>query len=835
VAAAPSIEISSPKCDGDLRRCLHCDGALPEDRVAAADAFCCDGCRLVHALLRDEGLERYYALRGKKGEPAAAAAERRDRKWLEPIEAKLAAADAGSLVRIDLDVQGLSCAACVWLLERLFVRESAGAARIIVNPALGKLALTVRPSFPLRRFVERVEGCGYLLGPSLKSTERPSNGLLVRMGIAIAIAMNGMLLAISIYAGLDRGPLASLFHFLEFALAVASVAVGGSWFLASAIRGLRRGLLHLDLPIALGIVLAFASSTWAYLAHRSTAYFDTLTVFIALMLVGRWLQQRVIEQNRDRLLASDGVEGLLTRRLEARGPALVRCVDVRAGDRLLLAPGDVVPVEATVSGGETIPFSLDWIDGESAPRPFAPGSVVPAGAFLAGRATVSVESKQDFRDSALVDLLRAPPQGDRDVTRAASWWRSFAQIYVAVVLVLAAGALIVGLRLAGDPRLALERVTAVLIVTCPCAFGIAAPLAYEIAQARLRREGLFVRSPSFLDRAASVRRVVFDKTGTLTTGRLRIEDDGALEMLGDDARTALVNLVTRSTHPKSAAIARALEPRWIEEGFREDLVAHEVAGRGIELVLEDRHGRKRLHRLGAPGWVAGIGGADDVAFGGADDVAFGGADDVAFGVDGRILVSLSTVEELRPDAAREIDALRALGHEIFILSGDATARVHRLADAVGIPRDHAFGDQRAQDKADWVAARDRDDTLVVGDGINDGPVVDVAFTSGTPAVDRPFLAARSDFYLVSAGLGPIRLALESAHRLRRVLHTTLGVAIAYNVVTVGLAYAGKMTPLLCAILMPISSLSTVLAVIVALSKDRTTAAAPKEAVASAAA
>lgn len=786
--------------------CRHCSGPLPPSHESGADdAFCCGGCRIVFQMLHDEGLERYYALRGPKGDPVDAG-EGRDRKWLEPIETKLSEQDG--LQRIDLDVQGLSCAACVWVIDQLFRREP-GAGRVLVNPALGKVTLSVDASFPLRRFVERVERCGYQLGPSLKGTERASNGLLVRMGIAIAIAMNGMLLAISLYAGLTEGPIAELFHALSFALAIASVAVGGSWFLKSAWQGLRQGLLHLDLPIALGIVLAFASSTWAYLAHGSTAYFDTLTVFIALMLVGRFLQQRVIEANKNRLLASDGADGLLTRRLDEGGPALVRCVEVREGDRLLLVPGDVVPVDAKLEGDAAASFSLDWINGESAPRAFAAGETVPAGAFLAGDRGVTVRSTQAFATSTLVDLLRSPSAERGDSSAGTAWWRSFAQVYVGAVLVLALGAFLVGLKLAHDPRLALERVTAVLIVTCPCAFGIAAPLAYELVQARLRKLGLYVRSPSFLDRATSVRKVVFDKTGTLTTGRLRVADATPLRALGDEDRVALVNLVTRSTHPKATAVARALGD--VAGAFREDLVVVDVPGKGVELALDGR-----TYRLGAPRWVHEGASASD------DDVAFG---EVSRGV----LVSLSTVEDLRPDAAREVARLKAQGYEVSILSGDAQARVSKLADAVGIAPDHAFGGKSAHGKAEWVRARDAHDTLVVGDGINDGPVVDVAWTSGTPAIDRPFLAARSDFYVVGPGLAPIRRALESAQRLRRVLVATLGVALAYNVVTVGLAYAGVMTPLLCAILMPISSLSTVLSVTLALRGDddtRTVAAPP---------
>jgi len=742
----------------------------------------------VARILRDEGLEKYYALRGPKGEPVGAS-DGRDRKWLEPIEADLKAATG--LHRIDLDIQGISCAACVWLTDQLFRREP-GFGNIVVNPALGTLSLTVEPAFDLSRFVERVEACGYLLGPSRK--EAPSDrdtGLLLRMGLCIAFAMNGMIVAVALYAGAEQTALGPFFRALIFGFSCASVLVGGSWFFKSAWGALRRGILHLDLPIALGIALAFGSSTWAYLDHDALGYFDPLNVFVALMLVGRFLQQRVLEHNRRRLLSDDGVDALLTRRLDEHGPLLVRCVDIKEGDRLLLSPGDVAPVDGKLEPiGEEATLSLDWINGESAPRTFAEDATIPAGAFLGGTRTRVLLASQPFARSVLVDLLRTPTRSEE----VAPFWSRFARVWTLAVLVVAVGAFLVGMKLAGDPRAALDRVTAVLIVTCPCAFGIAAPLAYEIVQARLRREGLFVRTATFLDRAARVRRVVFDKTGTLTTGKLRVADPVALERLDAAAKVALVNLAARSVHPKSAAIARALDL----SSFREELTVHEHTGKGVELELEGRTYRLGSHSFVNPSLT----------------LRASGDGDVGFGVDGKLLLDIKTTEDLRTDAAFEVAALKDEGFEVAILSGDETSRVRTLAASVGIEK--AYGDHSPEQKAQFIRDVDREDTLVIGDGINDGPAVSTAFCSGTPAIDRPFLAARSDFYLVGAGLAPIRTALAASRRLHHVLRVGLVVAVAYNVVTVGLAYAGLMTPLLCAVLMPTSSLSTILAVIVSL-------------------
>jgi Cu2+-exporting ATPase len=771
--------------------CLHC--GLPLDATARGD-FCCVGCEAVFGLLHQERLEGYYALRGGRGVPVPERASLpRDGKWLEPIEARVR--DAGGSTRVTLDVQGLHCVGCVWLIEALLARATGGE-QVLVNPTLGRVDLVVRPDFDLRGFVSSVERFGYLLGPPIKRAPGATRDLVWRLGLCAAIAMNSMIFAIPVYAGLDAGPIYALFTTLNFGLGALAVAIGGSVFFRSAWRAARRGILHLDLPIATGIALAFGGSAWLYLAHRRQAtYFDTLDVFITLMLLGRWLQERAVERNRAWLLASDGTEGLLTRRLRDAKVELVRCGELRGGDLLLVAPGDLLPVDARLERGCDA-FSLDWITGESRPRSYAPGDLVPAGAFASGRRAAVLRAATAFDDSPLRELLRAPERSSPDTARATTWFQRLAKLYVVGVLAIAGAGFCAWLAFTHDLPRALSVTTAVLIVTCPCAFGIAAPLAYEIVQARLRQAGLFARRASLLDRARDVRRVVFDKTGTLTTGILVIDDPAALSTLSAEERSALYDLTARSGHPKSAAIRSALEAPGL--ALREDADVVEHPGSGAELV---RAGK--TWRVGDPRWVA--------------PEAAGGAGDVAFGVDGRVVAELSTREQLRADASREVAALVGDGYEVWLLSGDAQARVDACARAAGIPPEHALGGHGPHDKAKFLGEHDRGDTLFVGDGVNDALALDRAHVSGTPAVDRPFVPARADFFFVTAGLAPIRQALRSSRALTQVVRADLAIALAYNAVAITLALAGLMSPLLCAVLMPASSLTTIAATVAALS------------------
>ncbi|MEZ4252963.1 MAG: HAD-IC family P-type ATPase [Polyangiales bacterium] len=320
------------------------------------------------------------------------------------------------------------------------------------------------------------------------------------------------------------------------------------------------------------------------------------------------------------------------------------------------------------------------------------------------------------------------------------------------------------------------------LVTCPCAFGIATPLAYELG-ARAPSTSRPLRAHAcVLDRAREVTRVVFDKTGTLTTGRLALVDENALDALDADALEVLASLAAASTHPKAAAVSRALEARGVIASPR-DVV--ETTGRGVALTVDGVE-----HRLGAPGWAAS------------------GEGDLVYGVGGVTLADLHTEERLRPDATRELRALSDAGFETWILSGDDPARVKALAKQVGVPEERALGGHDPEAKAAFVASHDPTHTMMIGDGLNDSLAVTTAACAGTPAIDRPFLASRSDFYFTTPGLGPILDALATASELGRVVRALLAFAVAYNVLAVVIAWIGWMEPWLAALLMPASSLAS---------------------------
>jgi Cu2+-exporting ATPase len=784
---APSAEARSESI------CAHCGNTIDD---ASFRPYCCRGCGAVAALIAESHLERYYALRGDVGMPVPENHEsRRDMKWLEEITARQKSQPGGC--RVELDVQGLHCSACLWLIDELFARHD-GALDISVNPTLGRASMVVEPGFDLPGFVQEIERFGYLFGPARKTPESRGNALVWRMGVCIVLAMNAMIFAISQYAGLSSGPTYDLFQKLNLGISCVSMAVGGTVFIKSAWLGLRRGVLHLDLPIALGVVLAFGGSLVSFFrGHGSGVYIDTLDVFIALMLVGRFLQERVLEKNRQALLDNDGVDGLLTRKVTRDGVITVPCTTIQDTDELSISSGDLLPVDSLLLAKDGASFSLDWINGESRARAFAFGDLVPAGAFLQSKAGVTVCAQQSFADSPLTDLLRTPRVRDMDAAMSAPWWGMVTKFYVAGVLLAAALGFIGWTVATGDASRAVEITTAVLVVTCPCAFGIATPIGYDLVQAGLRRAGLFVRSAGFLDRAARVKTVVFDKTGTLTNGALTVRDPKVLDSLSARDRDVLFTMVATSSHPKSAAVEHALRALGAKRITAVGNVAEEAAC-GLHVSFDGHD-----YRFGSPSWVS------------ADSST---TCDVALAKDGKVLAEISTDEWLRPDARAEVAQLGKAGFDVWLLSGDAETRTREVAALSGIAADHARGDVSTDGKADFIKTHDHQDLLMIGDGINDSAAVATAFASGTPTVDRPFMAARSDFYFTTPGLRPVRLALVAARKLAAVRKRNLGLAITYNIIAVTLAYAGVMSPLLCAVFMPASSITTILATTYSLSK-----------------
>jgi Cu2+-exporting ATPase len=798
VLEAPAMSSAArPRAKHDAQSpCQHCGLPLGIGWKSEYGPFCCTGCRAVSELLAANGLERYYDL--KQGPTAPPPRLRPDGfAWLEQVLARSETAaldgEGENARRLELDVQGVHCAACIWLLEQLYRRHD-GALDLRINPMQGKAELIWIPArFDLVAYLREAERFGYRFGPDRKDAPQQSRALVLRLYICLAAAVNAQVFSICGYVGLgpEDGTLFSLFGWLKLALGTLALLVGGTYFVRRAFFGLRAGVVHLDLPIALGLVLAYAGSLIAHVLHGSEAgYFDTVATFVALMLLGRWMQERVLERNRRSLLDAEELDGLATRRRVEGRVEPVSVSALRAGDELWILPGELVPVAGT-SLDEHARIALDWITGESEQRGVGRGEALPAGAFNAGRSAMRMAAIEDFSASRLRGLLGTPLA---DPARGDRRWNFVARAYVVGVLLLSCGGFL-GWWLGSGFDAALKVAVSILVITCPCALGLAVPLAQELVQSSLRSRGIFVRNASFFGRALRVRQVLFDKTGTLTSGALELDaaSHAALAALGPRDRAALHELVARSLHPVSRALCAELER--VDAGELDvRLLVEESPSRGIEGTLEGR-----LYRLGRESFALG-------SASGARDAGIG----TVFAGEGTELARFHFREQLEGDARAELAALRADGLAVRILSGDGAQRVAEACARLGLDPRFAEGELDPEQKADRVRALDDEDTLMVGDGLNDAPAFDAAWCSATPAIDRPQLPGRADFYFLGGGIAAVRRALIAARELDRTTRRALRFALLYNASAVLGCLLGLVGPLGAAVLMPVSSLALVL-------------------------
>jgi len=779
---------------GPIRHCLHC--GLPLAGGAARESgFCCAGCGYVYRLVHEHGLDGYYKIRDAAVAPVDPSVfQARDFTWL--VELQAVAEKAPGTPALELEVQGISCAGCVWLIERLF-HQQPGALDIETDAQLGRFRLRwTRGEFHAGEFARVLHSFNYLVGaPGEEPEELESRRLVRRIGLCAAFSMNVMLFTLPVYFGMTADfAYARLFGLLSMVFATFSVLTGGVYFFNRAIRALREGVMHIDLPIAVGIAGAYLGSVYGWLNERADLiYFDFVSAFVLLMLTGRWAQIAAVERNRHRLLRGrirprkvrvDTPRGVIERAVE----------ELSVGDVFHVRSGEVVPVEASLDSPNAT-LGTAWIDGESEARAFSRGARVPAGGINLNRTEISLRAMQTWSESLFGQLLR-PAQ--RDIHRDASLERIIRGYLIGIFFVATAAGLGWWLAQHNAAR-AWAVVTAVLVVSCPCAIGLAFPLADEIATLTLRRRGVFIRENDLWSRLGKVRKVIFDKTGTLTLEHPVLQQAELLSTLTPEARNVLLTLVRDHPHPVCQSLFGTL--LMIPSVSLGTPVAGELSEEiGLGIVLQMDAAR---WSLGRPGWRGGRSDGDD-----SSDSTTAQGSDAEFARDGVVLACFRFSDSVRSGAREEIAALQKRGLATYILSGDRKEKVAAMAAALGIAAENAVAGATPMQKAAWVQAMDRRDTLMLGDGANDSLAFDAALVRGTPVIHRGVLEGKADFYYLGQNLSAIRLLFEADEQRRRIQRRLLFFSVAYNLIAVGLAAAGRMNPLIAAILMPLSSLAT---------------------------
>lgn len=692
--------------------------------------------------------------------------------------------------------QGIRCANCSRSIEKA-VRQLPGVERVDVNVATARVAVdwdAARTS--LTDILAAVDKAGFrpvpLIGEQAASAiARERRDALKRIGLAGLGMMQVMMYVLGVYVApadsIDPA-IASYLRYVGMAITTPVLVYSGAPFFAGAWRDLRERALGMDVPVALALTLAYGASVFNTIRGFGQTYFDSVTMFIFFLGAGRYVEMLVRQQS---LSLREAVARSLpshVSRVTANGSTeRIPLGEVVAGDCLLVPKGGVVPVDATVASAEA------WLDeslvtGESRPERRRSGDALPGGAVNVG-AAIHVLATRDVSSSTLASIValleRAQAVRPR-VTRAAD---RVANAFIAAILIVAAAVAVTWIYI--EPSRAFPAALAVLVVTCPCALSLATPVAVAAASTRLARSGLLVTRADALERLGQVDTVVLDKTGTLTLAESSvIEVDVGTSLTVARALAIAAALERASAHPLAALFAPHADATVVAT----DIVEHE--GLGLEGTIDGIR-----WRLGKREFVAELAGA--VAVGGeGDDLCLASAahDEAVFRI----------AERIRPEAEQTVGAFAQLGVGAVIASGDRREAVSRVTRALGVDQAHARLAPSAKTDLVQRLQSEGHKVLMLGDGVNDGPVLAAAYVSCAMGHGSAIAQSAADFLLLNDSLRVVAEGIATARRMGAIIRQNLRWALLYNGVAIPLAALDLVPPWLAAIGMSVSSLVVVL-------------------------
>jgi Cu2+-exporting ATPase len=807
-------------------RCYHCGlpisaGAEVRAPIEGQDRiFCCTGCRSVCEAIYASGLEGFYRrtpegqIFGPPPEPPKELAlydiDEVQEEFVGPL---------GETREINLLVEGIHCAACVWLIEKSLNRMP-GVEEARVNLTGRRLRLKWdNGRLKLSQALRRLADIGYAAVPfdpeaAEGSLQRENRRLLYRMAFAGFGMMNLLWISIALYAGADEGEFRGMFHWIGLAIATPVLLYSGWPFYRGAWTGLRSGSLNMDLPIAIGASITYLYSLYVTVTGSlaGEVYWDTVVNFLFVILVGRFLEaisKRQAVASTQRLLDLQPKVATLWRDGEE---AVVPIRAVKAGEVVLVRPGEKVPVDGIVLDGES---NLDesMLTGESEPVTRGRGDEVSAGT-INGPGSLRIQVEGTLRDTALGRIIRLVEEAQASKAPIQCMADRVVPWFVAATLTLAS--LTFAWWLGKDFEIALMAATAVLIITCPCAFGLATPMAIAVASGLGARNGILVKTGAVLESLSSIDHFVFDKTGTLTEGRPTVTHLAGRRGGWDAELTAAVDAHARelaalgalerlSEHPVARAVLELCHEREID--YRRPTVEDVRVKPGLGIM-----GRVdgQLLVAGTSAWLESNGiQADPVLAAAAAEIRAGGSGLLHLAVDGVETLVLGVEDRLRPGAARVVGELKAQGIRVTLLTGDRRGAAERIASELGGM--DVIAEVLPEDKDRIIAdlQQNGERVAMVGDGVNDAPAlvradVGIAMGSGTDVS-----IASADIVLMSTELEKVHQAAALSRRTLRTIRQNIGISITYNLIMVPLAMAALITPLVAAVSMPLSSLAVI--------------------------
>jgi P-type Cu2+ transporter len=794
--AGSDATVSAPAADGV---CDHCGDSLIGLKVvqrqlgAVLRPYCCNGCAFI--------AEQLFL----------AQASARDREALTSVlapasDSAVAAAAAGKQARID--VRGMVCAACGLLIEHQ-LRRLPGVALAHVDFTTQRAFVSYDDKLVARDdLLREIQRAGYQTGSAAADERRTARLELLRVLIAGLMMMQVMMLSVPLYFAAPGDVPADIEQLMRIASLILTLPVmlfSAQPLYRAAWSQLRIGSIGMDVPVVIGIGAAFGASALATVLSRGHVYFDSVTMFVALVLGTRWLLARGLAAAREHIDSARRQAVLTAQRLVAFPSSLatenVGAERLRVGDRVLVPPGETVPADGVVVHGRTS-CSQAWLTGESTPIEKTAGAPVLAGSVNLDQPMV-IEVTRRGEATSLAALQRLVDEAGRERPRIVELANRVAGYFLWAVLAITV-LTVVGWWLV-DPAQALPNAIAVLVATCPCALSLAAPAVFSAAQSALAQRRVLLARTAALEALAEVDILACDKTGTLTTGSPALIKQLLLrEADPDRALATAAALETMSTHPYARALLQAAQA--LPDPLPAVADGRVEASAGIEGMVQGRRYRLGKIEFALPEKLASMrGGVASIV--GAEGLA--AASFIVLADEAGPLSVFVFGEQLREDAPQMVDAAAGRGVEVVVLSGDRREPVQAVARALGVER--AFAHQTPDSKRSWVAGQQSAGHCVamLGDGLNDAPVIAQADVSIALAGGSMLAQARADFIVLHSRLADVEFALATAHRARRIVRQNLVWAFAYNVVIIPLAAFGFVSPAVAAAGMAASSLAVI--------------------------
>ncbi|MDW3224479.1 MAG: heavy metal translocating P-type ATPase [Paracoccaceae bacterium] len=687
--------------------------------------------------------------------------------------------------RLMLSLPTIHCQACIAKVEKA-LNAYPGIKNARVNLTLKRAVIDADPEINAPELVTLLSSEGFEaheLDPGAlndTATNMAGRDLLMRLAVAGFASMNVMLLSVAVWSGATDAT-RDLFHWISAAIAIPAVAFSAQPFFRNAWAALRAGRLNMDVPITLAILLALATSLWETWLSGHHAYFDAALTLTFFLLAGRWLDARARSAARSAAEELTALEVPRAWRLGADGASEVPVATLRVNDLVQVRPGARAPVDGIVTEGRS-EVDRAMLTGETLPEARGVGDVISAGEInLTGPLTLRASAVGP--DTSLQRMAALVAVAESGRSRYTSLADRAAKLYAPGVHVISALAFLGWLIWSGDMRVSLNIAAAVLIITCPCALGLAVPAVTTAASGRLFGKGLLIKNATALERLAEVDTVIFDKTGTLTTGKPHLSN---WDRLTAKQRSVAYALAKGSSHPLSRAVAARATAERCEPALLTDIT--EKPGWGTEAQLDGQ-----TVRLGRPDWLEMIPDGDGICAG--LDMGDG------------VCRLLTFEDDARGGASETIEALKKLKVSVILLSGDRACVVSDFAFKLGVPEWHAS--MLPNEKAEFVDALSRDGrrVLMVGDGLNDTAALATAHVSISPAQALDAARAASDMVLLGQDLSPVAEAIVVARQSTRRIKENFRIATIYNVIAVPLAVAGMATPLIAALAMSTSSIT----------------------------